>query len=52
MANRQELSHFILDFATKTSKKVIHKDTSTANLELKHLVSNYNLFSLPKVFCM
>ena len=52
MANRQELSHFMLDFAMKTSKKVIHKDTSTATLEVKHLVSDYNLFSLTKVFCM
>ena len=41
MANRQELSHYILDFAMETSNKVKQKDILTATLGAKHTVSDF-----------
>ena len=40
MANRLELSHYILDFAMKTRKKVKEKDIEPDNLKADLLVSD------------
>ena len=49
MANREELSHYNLDFAMETSKKVKQKEIKTITDEAKHLVSYIYLLSGCKV---
>ena len=49
MANRQELSHYNLDFAMETSKKVKHKEMITITDEATHLVSQIYQVSGHKV---
>ena len=47
MANREELSHYILDFAMETSKKVKQKEIKSTTDEAKHLVSHsYEVISV------
>ena len=47
MANREELSQYILDFAMETSKKVKQKEIKSTTDEAKHLVSHsYEVISV------